>query len=253
MSPPDILFGYHITQMPNIAATIDHHRFRPSFAPFDAVDLTRFALVVPLRLEQFDAARAVAEAPGRRAVLPASDLVTLADDKLAFNRWLIAEGFGAHVPELLEGPGTYPCVLKLPHGDWGMGVRMLHGPEDETGEPDPPGSFRQRAVTGADEYVLHLLRVDGQIRYSLCYRYDMAKPLAVRGQQDAARAMEPADPAPGWDLCTAILERMGYEGTGCFNYKIEDGRVMLLELNPRFGGSLVGDVTNYVAAHLEAL
>jgi hypothetical protein len=28
---------------------------------------------------------------------------------------------------------------------------------------------------------------------------------------------------------------------------------MILELSPRFGGSLVGDVTNYVTAHLEAI
>jgi hypothetical protein len=252
MSVRDVLFGYHVTQMPNITANIDHARFRPSFAPLDAVDLTRFDLVVPLRLEQFEQLRSVAEGPERRAVLPASELVTLIDDKLAFNRWLIDQGFGANVPALLEGPGEYPAIRKMRHGDWGMGITLLRDAGDENGD-DPNGSFRQRAVAGEHEDVLHLLRVDGRIRFSLCYRYQMGKPLSVRGQQDAAVSMAPADPAPAWDLCLSILDRLGFEGTCCFNYKLDGDHVWLLELNPRFGGSLAGGVTDYVAAHLGAI
>jgi hypothetical protein len=248
----EILFGYHVTQMPNIVTNIDHERFRPSFAPLDAVDLTRFDLVVPLRLDQFDAVRDVAEGTERRAVVPTAELVELIDDKLAFNHWLIEHGFGAHVPELFKGPGAYPAIRKMRHGDWGMGITLLREAGDEDG-PDPEGSFRQRAITGEHEDVLHLLRVDGRIRFSLCYRYAMGKSLSVRGQQDAAQSMAPADPAPAWDLCIAILDALGFEGTCCFNYKLEGNHVWLLELNPRFGGSLAGGVTDYVAAHLQAL
>lgn len=46
---------------------------------------------------------------------------------------------------------------------------------------------------------------------------------------------------------------LGFEGTCCFNYKWEAGALRIFELNPRFGGSLAGDVNAYVAAHLEAL
>ena len=48
---------------------------------------------------------------------------------------------------------------------------LFDAPEDDPGAL--PDSFAQVAVAGADEYVLHLLRVDGRVRYSLCYRYDM--------------------------------------------------------------------------------
>ena len=91
------------------------------------------------------------------------------------------------------------------------------------------------------------------MRYSLCYRYDMGEPLSVRGRGAAPRLIEPADPAPAMGPCAAILDALAYEGTCCFNYKLEGGRPMLLELNPRFGGSLVGDVTGYLQAHLAAL
>jgi hypothetical protein len=91
-----ILFGNHPTQMPAIARHIDHTLYEASFAPFDATDLSRFDLVVPLRVEQIDAARP-AMAQGR-AILPSPELVALCDDKLALNRWLIDHGFGDVVP-----------------------------------------------------------------------------------------------------------------------------------------------------------
>lgn len=251
MTLPRILFGNHPTQMPAIARDIDHHRFEASFAPFEAVDPARFDLVVPLRVEQIDAARPAA-ALGR-ATLPAPELVALADDKLAFNQWLIAHGFAAHVPELLgSAPATYPYIVKARHSDFGLGCRMIRAPgEDEAG--DDPALFRQRAVTGADEYVLHLLRVGGRIRFHVAYRYDMAQPLAIRGALDAPASIVPAEPGAALELCAAILNALGYEGLCCFNWKLEGGRAMLLEMNPRFGGSLVGVVSDYVAAHLDAL
>lgn len=251
MTLPRILFGHHPTQMPAIARDIDHRRFEASFAPFDAVDLSRFDLVVPMRVEQIEAARPAA-ALGR-ATLPTPEQVTLADDKLAFNRWLIAHGFGAHVPDLLGPvPDAYPYIVKSRHGDFGLGCRMIRAPgQDDAG--DDPALFRQRAVAGADEYVLHLLCVGGRIRFHVAYRYDMAQPLAIRGAVDAPASIVPAEPGTVLDLCAEILGALGYEGTCCFNYKLEDGRAMLLEMNPRFGGSLVGVVTDYVAAHLAAL
>ena len=75
----------------------------------------------------------------------------------------------------------------------------------------------------------------------------------LRGAVDRPASITPADPGPALGPCTAILEALGYEGTCCFNYKWEEGALRFLELNPRFGGSLVGVVTEYVAAHLAAL
>jgi carbamoylphosphate synthase large subunit len=252
--PPQILFGYHSTQMPAIARFIDHGRFQPSFAPFEAVDASRFDLIVPLRLDQLPAARdAAARAGGkRRAVLPSAELVALIDDKLLFNRWLIDKGFGAYVPELLPDPPTiWPYIRKARHGTFGQGIRIVRGPQDADA-PDP-GTFVQRIIEGRYEYVLHLLRVGGRVHFQLCYRYDMLEPVSVRGQGQEAAATEPADPGPALEPCLQILEALGFEGTCCFNYKLVDGAMQLIELNPRFGGSLVGEVTAYVAAHLAAI
>ncbi len=242
-----ILFGNHPTQMPAIARYIDHGRFEASFASFDAVDLGRFDLVVPLRVEQIEPARS------GRAVLPSRDLVTRCDDKLALNLWLIDHGFGDTVPELLgREPDAFPYIRKTRRGDYGMGCRMIRGPGEDDGSDDP-NIFRQRAVAGSLEYVLHLLRVGGRIRFHVAYVYDMGQPLGVRGAVDRPATITPVDPGPVLDRCAAILAAMGYEGTCCFNYKLEDGALRILEINPRFGGSLVGVVSDYLAAHLAAL
>ncbi|WP_375403178.1 hypothetical protein [uncultured Sphingomonas sp.] len=247
---PRIIFGEHATQRPAIERLIDHARFDVSFGAFADADFAPFDLVVPLRLEEFAAARA-ANADRRRAVVPDAALVELCDDKLLFNRRLIELGFGDVVPALLpDDTDAYPFVRKARRGDFGAGIRMVRGPGDDAAVPD---GFAQAAVAGADEYVLHLLRIDGAVRYSLCYRYDMGEPLAIRGEAGAAIGIHPADPEPAWATCVAVLDATGFEGTCCFNYKLEDGRPRILELNPRFGGSLVGDVNGYVAAHLAAI
>ncbi|WP_267350890.1 hypothetical protein [Sphingomonas sp. GM_Shp_2] len=242
-----ILFGDHSTQAPAIERFVDHARFDVTFAAFDSVDFAAFDCVVPLRVDQIAAARAA----GARAVLPSAELVAVCDDKLAFNQRVIALGFGDAIPPLLpDPPTTYPYIRKGRRGDFGVGCRMVRAPGEDVPIAD---SFCQHAVAGAVEYVLHLLRVDGRIRYSLCYAYDMGVTLGVRGAEQRALSTVPADPGAAYPVCVAILEALGFEGTCCFNYKLEEGRVRILELNPRFGGSLVGEVSAYLEALLGAM
>lgn len=249
--PARILFGDHSTQAPAIARFIDRARFEPVFAPFEDIDFGPFDLVVPLRIDQIAPARA-ANAGRRCTVLPTAELVTVCDDKLLFNQRLVALGFGHCIPDLLEEPPVdFPYIRKARRGDYGAGIRVVHAPGEDT--PPIPDSFCQRAVSGTEEYVLHLLRVDGRIHYALAYRYDMAGPLSVRGATDRPRATVPVDPGAALAPCVAILDALGFEGTCCFNYKWEAGALRILELNPRFGGSLVGEVSAYCAAHLAAI
>ena len=55
------------------------------------------------------------------------------------------------------------------------------------------------------------------------------------------------------DLFGDILGKLDYEGAACFNYKLADDAPRIFEINPRFGGSLVMDVTAFVDAYRAAL
>lgn len=247
-----VLFSYHPDWMIEISRHIDHSRFNPSFAPFAHVDLAAFDLVVPLTRHFYHPVRGRADV---RAIVPDAAAVAICDDKLAFARWAVEQGFGAHVPRLLEpGERTYPHILKVRHGEFGAGCWMISGPQDEPVEADGDQMFRQEAVPGAQEYVLHLLRAGEDFAYVQTYRYDMGVDLGVRGAGLAPRACTPVDPGPALAVARAMLGALDYQGTCCINYKIDDaGAVRIFEINPRFGGSLVGDITRYLESHVAAL
>jgi hypothetical protein len=50
-----------------------------------------------------------------------------------------------------------------------------------------------------------------------------------------------------------MLVTLGYTGTCCVNYKVHNELPMLMEINPRFGASLVGDINRYLEAYLSSL
>lgn len=50
-----------------------------------------------------------------------------------------------------------------------------------------------------------------------------------------------------------MLRALDYTGTCCIDYKIENGSPKLLEINPRYGASLSGDINRYLAAYLSSL
>ena len=55
------------------------------------------------------------------------------------------------------------------------------------------------------------------------------------------------------DSFEAILDAMSYtDGTCCFN-KERDGRLLIFEVNPRFGGSLFRDINTCLVAYTGAV
>ena len=236
-----VLMGEHGTQVPAIRANLDMDRFALTVGDPAEADPGDFDLVVPLTVPQIAAARALntADRP-RRALVPDAALVGLADDKLLFNRRLVELGFGPHVPALLpDPPATVPFIRKARRGDFGAGCFVVREMGQDRANPD---SFCQAMVVGHQEDVVHVIRADGALHFARAYRYDMAGPMPVRGEHDRPLSIRAVDATPALPLCEAVLDALGFDGLGCFNLKWENGRAMILELNPRFGGSLVGDV-----------
>ncbi len=65
------------------------------------------------------------------------------------------------------------------------------------------------------------------------YAHDLHKK--CREQPPHYRRLRRATHLP---LFRDMLNAVGYEGLCCVNYKLQDGRVRFLEINPRFGASL---------------
>jgi hypothetical protein len=100
-----------------------------------------------------------------------------------------------------------------------------------------------------------MLRVDGRTVYHSTNAYEMAGDFMVKGN-----AMQPIRELLGVDIDFGVIEgfsnlldMIGFNGTCCIDYKIFDGRIRLLEVNPRVGFSLFRDINRFLYAYQNAL
>ena len=219
---------------------LGHRGDRLRFAEPGAETLRECDLVVPLTLEDLDRLRGfgglLAHGP---LPLPDPDCVDLCNDKLAFNRAMIAAGFADCVPRIADAL-PFPYVLKKRIDAWGDNTHVVAGVDDERrlgARLHDADYFRQAFVPGQREYAAHLLVLGGRIAAALTIEYGFTHDLhkKCREQPPHYRRLRRSTHLP---LFRGMLAAIGYEGLCCVNYKLEGGRVRLLEINPRFGASL---------------
>ncbi|MGA2728164.1 MAG: hypothetical protein ABSE96_10145 [Terracidiphilus sp.] len=173
--------------------------------------------------------------------LPTAEAVRLCDDKYEFNRALIDAGFGRYIPEMAEGRAlTPPYILKKRIGIWGKDCFIISNPVDEQRQLDritDPEYFCQKFIAGPTEFCTHILFVNGRIVKALNIKYEFASSAPIKGQ-DAPHLMVICR-CPYLDSFARVLRTVRFEWLCCVNYKVVKGQPFLLEINPRFGGSLV--------------
>jgi hypothetical protein len=223
-----------------------------TFAPLPQTDLSRFDLIVPLSLADARYLRSQAEAIRTRTVpLPDEACTLLCHDKVRLNQALIGAGFGNHVPPMgadlappfickpICGENSDDCLL-VP--DYATILRL--------GDTiDRPGHFRQAAVRGDIEYATHFLMKDDRLEREMTVAYHNETSLFIKNTAWRPSALRVLSPCPDAATLTAMLRAIGYNGIGCANFKMAGGRLQLLEINPRIGGSLM----TYFATFLRSL
>ena len=213
---------------------------RLSFAEPGAENLRAHDLVVPLTLPDLARLRAFEPLLARNPLpLPDAACVALCDDKLACNRALVAAGFADNVPEIADSL-PFPYVLKKRIDAWGDNTHVVASAGDEcrlAALLRDPDYFCQAFVPGQREYAAHLLVRGGRIAAALVVEYGFERSLhkKCREQPPHYRRLRRGTHLP---LFRDMLKAIGYEGLCCVNYKLQDGRVRILEINPRFGASL---------------
>lgn len=223
-----------------------------TFAPIEHADLSRFDLIVPLSLADARFLRSQPD-PIRAHTVPLPDEAcsALCHDKPRLNQTLIAAGFGAHVPPMGDDLAP-PFVCKPTHGENSDDCLMVpdYAAILRLGcALDRPGLFRQAAVRGEVEYATHFVIRDGRIERELTVAYHHDAALFIKGSKALAPALRVLGSCPDVQTLTAMLRAIGYNGIGCANFKMADGRLQLLEINPRIGGSLM----EYFATFLRSL
>jgi hypothetical protein len=201
--------------------------------------ISRHDLLVPLSvqaLEQLQGMRALITA--NPIPIPSMASVRLCDDKYLFNQALIASGFGDLIPRM-DGAPRFPYILKKRRGEWSQHIHVIRGNDDELTHADALASaehFQQEIVHGPYEYATHILFKQGRIACSLNIEYAFGTAIPIKGRD--REIYKKICSCPFLDVFSSVLSSIGFEGLCCINYKERDGRPLILEINPRFGGSL---------------
>ena len=175
-----------------IRRVLDYRRFSVSFCELTEADCLDDKTVIPLTVEAAIRAAEIQRKLRRSMVchVPAADIVRLCDDKVAFNRWMIASGFGHLVPgeQRLSGPWEFPFILKKRHDVWGRNSFVIRNAWDagrhERELRDVEEYFGQEYVQGGEEYTTHVLMKDERIVYSKTMRFRFDSEFYVKGVQD---------------------------------------------------------------------
>jgi len=216
-----------------------HTRHEVAFGEFTPESVARYDLLVPLTIRDLDRLNAMRPLIEKNPLpIPSAECVRLCDDKTLLNRFLIEKGFGEFIPRT-EGDFEYPYLLKKRIDEGGRDTTFVTSREQESellSALAMEDYFRQEIVPGKFEYASHVLLWEGRIRRSLSFRYELKEELSVK------RKVFPIEqkmiPCPFPDLFASILGAVGFEGLCCIDYRIWDGRPLIMEINPRFGGSL---------------
>jgi predicted ATP-grasp superfamily ATP-dependent carboligase len=217
-------------------------RFLPHQLDFDVFtpeNISKSDLVIPLTmldLRNLDQVRHLIQ--NNPIPIPSLQAVNICDDKYLFCKTLEEKGFGNVIPE--TGPNLpYPYMLKKKVSEGGYGCYIISNAEEEKELKhviNDPDYFCQQTIEGKNEYATHVFFKDHKIVSSINIKYFFSNDTFVKGKDKSICTK--ISKCPYLDLFSSILDAIDYEGLCCFNYKVVNGKPLILEINPRFGASL---------------
>jgi hypothetical protein len=225
----------------DIASGFSRSLHKVEFGPITPENAVKYDLVIPLSFADQDEVRRWPSQGSKRSIPVASEeCVRLCDNKFEFNRALAEAGFGRYIPKMGNGRElSPPYIVKKRVGEWGQGCTMVFNPRDEIAVLEQlhnPQYFTQEIIRGPFEFATHILFVNNKIVKSLNIMYAFDQECPIKGQD--VNVYRVIHRCPYLKLFSRILQTIGFQGLCCVNYKVANGQPYLLEINPRFGGSL---------------
>ncbi|AWF80105.1 hypothetical protein BTJ40_04330 [Microbulbifer sp. A4B17] len=250
-----VLFSNRDDWRSNIERQLNKTEYTPVFSKFTKKAVDNVDLVFPISIE--DVLKAGQLCPdSEKGIFPSSPTVCLAENKDKFNVFLEENGFEEFLPKVGSFRGDFPYVLKGNVGKFGLTTYIINSIADEEIYRDKLDSeeyFCQEYVSGKEEYALHFIFDGGKFLFSKEVKYVYDQDLFVKG-----KGQGPVDKIWGYDCVFldqfgSLLQKLDYRGFGCFNYKVNNGQLRILELNARIGGSMGKFIHEAVVAYSNAV
>ena len=181
------------------------------------------------------------------ALVPTPEALARLADKALFERYARLHGLSAFVPATFDprAAAMFPAVLKLTNRSAGEGIVVVKSAAELTAqlasERFAGHSVLLQELIDADiDYVTHLVAVEGRILWHVTYSYALASTLIMRNRKNFL-SIGPSSVSPeDIDLFEHFLRPLRFNGPANIDFRRRaDGSIVILEINPRFGGSLM--------------
>lgn len=247
-------------------STARFSRFVRSFSPWSgqgerngpesverALDKTRAQTLLPLdepAMELVSTAGDRLSAMAALPLLPTPRVLELAGDKWLLSRFMDQNKIAQPRTLLLEEAGRndlaefpFPALIKRTRGSGGQGIRLFQTRDEFWG-------FWKSRETGDRDWILQEQLLGGEIDCSLLAEkgrllaYTIQRPLLPKSGYDFARAIEFVHDQGALDLASRLMAELEYSGIAHVDMirARPGGRPRILEINPRYWGSLPGSV-----------
>lgn len=214
-------------------------RHHVDFERLSAEKIKTYDLVIPLSMDDLRFLQNMPQLLENNLIpIPSIESTIICDDKFLFDQTLREKGFEQYLPK--TGPNLqFPFLVKKKVSEDGQGCYFVYDAQQKEELADLIGSpeyFCQEIVRGKNEYDAHILFKNHQVITSLTIKNAFAKDLYLKGKDRFIYTN--IDKTPYLDIFSEILNSIGFEGLCCFNYKENNGKPSIFELNPRFDGSV---------------
>lgn len=178
-------------------------------------------------------------------LMPSRRAVAICHDKRRFAVFAREHGLGELIPKsFVSADGRFPVVIKRRRLANGSGVALVRSAEELAAlrQRAPWAGHRllvQETIEGSIDCVTHCVVRRGRMVWQSTYQYlidareGVQRPSTILGRRRCQ--LSRADQ----EQLERFLAALDYDGPAVFDYRrTADGRIKVLEINARFGGSL---------------
>lgn len=173
------------------------------------------------------------------SLIPTKSMIETFANKLAFSCYVNDNNLSLMTPKIYTIDNiVYPCIIKRTNLNNGNGCNILNNENDLKKYLNSNKKYViQNIIYDNIEYTTHCICHNGNILWHVTYVYKLDSQCTIKkGYVDSHK----------YEISNIVLSELQsfllpikYQGPCNIDYKVIDGHIMVMEINPRFGGSLM--------------
>ena len=178
-------------------------------------------------------------------LVSSKETLNIFNDKELFYAFLEENGLGEYYPKIVEITSPtpeFPFIMKRLDMYAGVGVALIWDQERYEWALNNH-RFKghkyivQEYVEGDLEYVTHVMCKDGEVLWNVTYEGPVPTSGRVNTGPFATNKIVTMEPEV-MDVFRKMFKLANYSGPANVNFKLRNGKPVIFESNPRFGGSM---------------